>query len=246
MEYHDRGTRSRRPGPKSSEFLPRHATRRQSSSRCIRVREQHHGVCKLADAREGRDDPPKDCFQRAGERPASGECRAQLVREVRDVVSWNAMITAHAQLGFAASRHKNGASKAMELWNEMHLDGIQPDSISFTVILTLCSHVGLVDQARLYFVWMLQELDGRSVGREEHYGCIVDVLGRLGWLSEAEELIHTMPVTPSQVAWISMLSACRIHPDAARGKWAAQEATKLVPCKSSPYILVHDIVTMAH
>ncbi|XP_024541626.1 pentatricopeptide repeat-containing protein At2g33680 isoform X1 [Selaginella moellendorffii] len=166
--------------------------------------------------------------------------------QYRDVVSWNAMITAHAQLGFAASRHKNGASKAMELWNEMHLDGIQPDSISFTVILTLCSHVGLVDQARLYFVWMLQELDGRSVGREEHYGCIVDVLGRLGWLSEAEELIHTMPVTPSQVAWISMLSACRIHPDAARGKWAAQEATKLVPCKSSPYILVHDIVTMAH
>lgn len=45
----------------------------------------------------------------------------------------------------------------------------------------------------------------------EHYGCMVDLLGRAGLVEEAEKLIGEMQTNPDAVIWRSLLSACLVH-----------------------------------
>ncbi|CDP19012.1 unnamed protein product [Coffea canephora] len=44
----------------------------------------------------------------------------------------------------------------------------------------------------------------------EHYGCMVDLLGRAGDLQEAYHLIWSMPMKPDFVIWGTMLGPCSL------------------------------------
>ncbi|XP_020519253.1 pentatricopeptide repeat-containing protein At2g44880 [Amborella trichopoda] len=52
----------------------------------------------------------------------------------------------------------------------------------------------------------------------EHYGCMIDLLGRAGFLDEAEELIERMPFEGNDVVWSSLLFACRCYGDVKRAE----------------------------
>ncbi|KAJ7009134.1 hypothetical protein NC653_007698 [Populus alba x Populus x berolinensis] len=72
----------------------------------------------------------------------------------------------------------------------------------------------------------------------EHYGCMVDLLGRLGRLEEAYGFIRMMKVAPDHVMLGALLSACKIHGNL---ELAEQVAKSLVACKnadSGTYILL--------
>ena len=45
----------------------------------------------------------------------------------------------------------------------------------------------------------------------EHYGCIVDLLGRVGHLKEAYNFLRSMKIAPDHVMLGALLSACKIH-----------------------------------
>jgi hypothetical protein len=45
----------------------------------------------------------------------------------------------------------------------------------------------------------------------EHYGCVVDLLGRAGLLGEASEFIRRMPFEPDASVFGALLGACKIH-----------------------------------
>ncbi|GFP86848.1 pentatricopeptide repeat-containing protein at5g66520 [Phtheirospermum japonicum] len=47
--------------------------------------------------------------------------------------------------------------------------------------------------------------------RIEHYGCVVDVLGRAGLIDETIRFVETMRLEPNAVIWATLLSALRIH-----------------------------------
>ncbi|KAJ7009136.1 hypothetical protein NC653_007698 [Populus alba x Populus x berolinensis] len=79
----------------------------------------------------------------------------------------------------------------------------------------------------------------------EHYGCMVDLLGRLGRLEEAYGFIRMMKVAPDHVMLGALLSACKIHGNL---ELAEQVAKSLVACKNadSGYtpateVVLHDI-----
>lgn len=44
--------------------------------------------------------------------------------------------------------------------------------------------------------------------RIEHYGCVVDLLGRAGLLEEAKEVIELIHISPDAAIWRSSLTAC--------------------------------------
>ena len=52
----------------------------------------------------------------------------------------------------------------------------------------------------------------------EHYGCLIDLLGRAGMLHEAHKLIDSLPIKGDATAWRTLLSACRIYGDVKLGK----------------------------
>ncbi|XP_014499333.1 pentatricopeptide repeat-containing protein At1g26900, mitochondrial-like [Vigna radiata var. radiata] len=101
-------------------------------------------------------------------------------------------------------RHKD----VFSLFNHMEVR-LQPDSLVFAVILSACSHTGLVCEGRRYFDRMVRMYGIKP--SVEHYGCMVDLLGRSGLIQEAYDIIKGMPMVPNGVILRSFLAACRNH-----------------------------------
>jgi pentatricopeptide repeat protein len=84
-------------------------------------------------------------------------------------------------------------------------------------LLSACCHAGLVEEGLQLFRDM--EWKFGVVPRIQHYGCVVDLLGRNGNLNEAYDFILAMmPISPDAVIWRSLLSACKIHGDVVMGE----------------------------
>ncbi|GAV56695.1 PPR domain-containing protein/PPR_2 domain-containing protein, partial [Cephalotus follicularis] len=60
---------------------------------------------------------------------------------IRDLVTWNAMISGLSQNGCG--------NEALELFEEMIMEGTKPDYVTFVNILSACSHMGLVEKGKL-------------------------------------------------------------------------------------------------
>ncbi|XVF11357.1 hypothetical protein REPUB_Repub08aG0020800 [Reevesia pubescens] len=117
-----------------------------------------------------------------------------------DVSVWNAMINGLATHGLPFD--------AIAVFSKMEVENILPDSITFLGILTACSHSGLVEEGRKYFNLMNRQYSIQS--QIEHYGAMVDLLGRAGQLEEGYAIIEAMPMEPD-VIWRALLSACRTY-----------------------------------
>nr|AYM00462.1 pentatricopeptide repeat protein [Salvia miltiorrhiza] len=152
-----------------------------------------------------------------------------------DHVSWNAMIAALGQ-------HGHG-EKAIELYEEMLEEHILPDRITFLTVLSACSHAGLVDQGKKYFESMT-EVYGITPG-EDHYARLIDLLGRSGKLTEAQNVIQAMPFEPGAQIWESLLSGCRLHGNMDLGVHAAEKLFDMIPQHDGTYILLANMFAAA-
>lgn len=152
----------------------------------------------------------------------------------RDVVSWTVMIASYAQ-------HGHG-EYALQLFDEMQKEGLFPNMVTFVNILNAFSHAGLVDEGFRCFGYISQNQSTMSP-IEDHYNCVVDLLGRAGRLSEAEDFIRKMPFPSSVVSWTSLLNACRHHLDVERGERAAEHVFRMEPDNPAPYIAMYNLYT---
>jgi pentatricopeptide repeat protein len=123
-----------------------------------------------------------------------------LLMSKRNIVTWNSMIFGYANHGYC--------NEAIELFNQMEKEeGKKLDHLTFTAVLTACSHARMVELRRSLF-HLMQEKYG-IVPRLEHYACMVDLLGRAGKLAEAYDMITKMPVEPDLFVWGALLGASR-------------------------------------
>ncbi|PKU81546.1 pentatricopeptide repeat-containing protein At2g03880, mitochondrial [Dendrobium catenatum] len=149
----------------------------------------------------------------------------------KDVISWSTMISGLAQ---------NGRSlEALRLFDLMKAEGAKPNYITMVGILFACSHAGLVEDGWYYFRSMNQLFDIEP--GSEHYGCMVDLLGRAGKLAEAVKFIHEMEFKPDAIIWRTLLGACRVHKNVSLAAYAAQEILKLEPGDEGTCILLSNI-----
>lgn len=149
----------------------------------------------------------------------------------RNLALWNAMIEVYAQ---------NGHGKdALELFSQIGYEKVTPSEATFVSVLSACSHSGLVDEAYAYVVSM--SCDYGIIVEGDHYNCMVDLLGRVGRLDEAEIIILNMPCRPTSVSWLTLLSACREHVDVIRGENAAEWASVLDCKNTAPYIILSNL-----
>ncbi|MCI32999.1 pentatricopeptide repeat-containing protein, partial [Trifolium medium] len=77
---------------------------------------------------------------------------------------------------------------------------------------------------------------------EDHYICMVSILGRAGLIKEAKELILRMPFQPGARVWQTLLSACQVHGDVEIGKLAAEHAIKHDKNDPSSYVLLSNML----
>ncbi|XP_057870782.1 pentatricopeptide repeat-containing protein At4g02750-like isoform X2 [Cryptomeria japonica] len=146
----------------------------------------------------------------------------------RNVVAWTVMIAGYAQNGLV--------ERALETFNEMQLAGVKPTSITFVCILFACSHAGLVNEGCKYF-------DGMNdsycvIPTMDNYVCMVDLLGRAGYLDETLNFIIKMPIKPPAVVWATLLGACRSHKNIGLGVFTTTLLFELDPKYTAPYVLM--------
>ncbi|KAG5043790.1 hypothetical protein JHK87_007705 [Glycine soja] len=153
----------------------------------------------------------------------------------RDVVLYCSMIQ-------GLSIHGRG-EEAVNLFNRMLMEGLTPDEVAFTVILTACSRAGLVDEGRNYFQSMKQKYCISPL--PDHYACMVDLLSRSGHIRDAYELIKLIPREPHAGAWGALLGACKLYGDSELGEIVANRLFELEPLNAANYVLLSDIYAAA-
>ncbi|KAG2554937.1 hypothetical protein PVAP13_9KG579900 [Panicum virgatum] len=117
----------------------------------------------------------------------------------KDVISWNTII-----IGYAI--HGQGKT-ALEMFDEMKCNSMEPNVSTFVSVLTACSVSGLEAEGWKQFNSMQQEYG--MVPQIEHYGCMTDLLGRTGDLRKVFQFIENMPIAPTSRIWGSLLTASR-------------------------------------
>ncbi|KAF8408263.1 hypothetical protein HHK36_007412 [Tetracentron sinense] len=153
----------------------------------------------------------------------------------KNVLSWTALISGLAMNGMG--------QRALEVFYEMLKSGIRPDSVTFVGVLTACSHGGLVNEAQKHFHEMR-----RNYGifpRLEHYGCMVDVLGRAGLVNEALDFIKNMPIEPDAALWAALLNACSVHKNVEIGEFVGRILIELDPLNDANYVMLSNIYAYA-
>jgi pentatricopeptide repeat protein len=151
----------------------------------------------------------------------------------KDVVSWNAMISGLS--------HNGQGDEALELFEEMLAEGMEPDDVTFVNIISACSHKGFVERGWFYFNMMSDQIGLDP--KVDHYACMVDLLSRAGQLKEAKEFIESANIDHGLCLWRILLSACKNHGKCELGVYAGEKLMALGSRESSTYVQLSGIYT---
>ncbi|CAH9055532.1 unnamed protein product [Cuscuta epithymum] len=136
--------------------------------------------------------------------------------ELKNIVAWTSILT-----GFAA--HGYGF-QALDIFQKMLDNGIKPNAVTFVAILTACCHCGMVDEGLQYFKEMKKY---GLTPEEDHYTCLIDMLGRNGRLEEAWLLLNGIELQDNwpfpDAIWAALLGACQLYGNVGIGKEVAQK-----------------------
>ncbi|KAI3803566.1 hypothetical protein L1987_31722 [Smallanthus sonchifolius] len=153
----------------------------------------------------------------------------------KEVCTWNAII------GTLASNGKE--KQALDMFDKMKVEGWVPNAVTFVAVLTACARAQLVKSGLQIFKSMLPRFG--VVPQMEHYGCVVDLLGRAGFLAEAEDFMRRMPFEPDASVLGALLGACKLHGAVELGVKVAKKLYKLQPQQCGQYILLSSIYAEA-
>ncbi|XP_047321851.1 pentatricopeptide repeat-containing protein At5g40410, mitochondrial isoform X2 [Impatiens glandulifera] len=121
-----------------------------------------------------------------------------------DRIAWTAMLAGYAIHGYG--------KQAIEFFEFMINTGcVRPDHVTFTHLLSACSHSGLVNE------------------------------GRAGRLIDARKLIDEMPMEPTSGVWASLLNACRVHGNMELGEDVGARLLSIDPLDSRNYLMLSNI-----
>ncbi|TVU48474.1 hypothetical protein EJB05_08112, partial [Eragrostis curvula] len=165
-------------------------------------------------------------YARCGDIVASREIFDKMAG--KDVISWNTMI-----IGYAI--HGQGKA-ALEMFNDMKCNGLEPNESTFVSVLTACSVSGLAAEGWMHFNSMQQ--DYGMIPQIEHYGCMTDLLGRAGDLKEVLQFIENMPIAPTSRIWGSLLTASRNRNDIDVAEYAAEKIFQLEHDNTGCYVVL--------
>ncbi|GJM86522.1 hypothetical protein PR202_ga02389 [Eleusine coracana subsp. coracana] len=149
----------------------------------------------------------------------------------RNAWTYSAMVS-----GLALHGH---AREALRVFDAMVREGHAPDAAVYVGVLNACGRAGLLDHGLRCFDRM--RLEHKVPPNAQHYGCMVDLMGRAGRLDEARALIGSMPGGPTDAAWRSLLNACRIHGDLELAEHTLNELRRINAANAGDYVIVADM-----
>ena len=162
-----------------------------------------------------------------------GSCKIFVDIKEKNVVAWSSMMKAYCQNGCIEN--------VLSLFSLMKDSGTRPNHFTFMSVLSACSRGGYLDKACKFFKSMKEDygLDPCL----EHYACMVDLLGRAGYISEAFSLIERGPAKASNscLLWRNLLNACSLSGNCMIGEEAGKHLFQLEPRNASNYLILTNI-----
>ena len=114
---------------------------------------------------------------------------------VRDVVTWNALISGYTQ-------NKQG-DLALECFDRMRNEGLSPDLVTFTCIFNACGSTGSIDKGKSLHdeIVMIGGLLEKSVILGN---ALVDMYAKCCLLAKAQEVLIGLPIR-DVISWNSVI-----------------------------------------
>ncbi|KAB2624584.1 pentatricopeptide repeat-containing protein [Pyrus ussuriensis x Pyrus communis] len=138
---------------------------------------------------------------------------------------WNAIISGYGRNGENADGRNGECESAFGVFEQMLEEKVQRNAATFTSLLSMCSHTGLVDKGLQVF---------RMINKD--FGLKPNPFG----LNEARELIEQLP-EPSGAVFDSLLGACEGHLDSELEKEVATKLSELEPENPAPFVILSKI-----
>ncbi|VFQ64908.1 unnamed protein product [Cuscuta campestris] len=150
----------------------------------------------------------------------------------KDLVSWNTMLFAYGLHGWSM--------QAFHLLEEMLAAAVKPDKTTFIGLLMSCSHSGLVDNGRALFESMAGVYN--IPPGVDHVTCLVDILGRGGYMEEArrianEYLVKNSTMLPQEV----LFGACSSQNNTELGVELGNLLKSSEPRNETSYVLLSNL-----
>jgi len=117
----------------------------------------------------------------------------------RTVVSWNAMILGHVKCG--------QGQKALDLFQRMKQEEVQPDPVTFVGVLNACAIIGAIEEGRCIHAHTIQSgCDSDAYVATS----LIDMYAKCGSLEDAQKVFNKMP-THNIASWNAMLGGYAMH-----------------------------------
>jgi pentatricopeptide repeat protein len=166
---------------------------------------------------------------------------------LKNVVSWSTMSR--------QSKEYSTTTMMEDLLQAVDANGHKPNDVTYGCILSSCRDEAFSMAKTLHQFKDMGELPLKdrvfpvieSSSHDElwtitHYNCIVDHLGHFGHLTEAMDLLKTMPHKENEIGWTSLLSSCKMYSHVGLGNQCFERVKETEGAdKSSSYLLMESI-----
>ena len=114
---------------------------------------------------------------------------------VRDIISWNALMTGYAQLGYA--------NETLDCFVKMQREGLSPVGVTFTCILKACGSIRAIDRGKQIHDEIINRglLDKNIVLGN----ALVDMYAKCGVLAKAQKVLEELPIR-DKFSWNALIA----------------------------------------
>ncbi|KAL8518776.1 hypothetical protein ACS0TY_009944 [Phlomoides rotata] len=154
----------------------------------------------------------------------------QFHEKPNDPTFWNAMISGYGMHGQSEA--------AFEIFHQMIEQNVEPNLVTLSCLLWVCSHSGQVEKGFQIFRFLTV---GHSLNpTSKHMNILIDLLSRSGRLEEAFELLQATHESSSTLL-ASVLGASQQYLDSELGEKMAQRLLELEPENPIPFVVLSNI-----
>ncbi|KAH7296148.1 hypothetical protein KP509_26G011100 [Ceratopteris richardii] len=151
----------------------------------------------------------------------------------RNVVTWSALIAGYAQ---------NGAiQNVVCTLKNMFLEGMQPNSVTISSILSACSHAGALEEAHVFYETLKDHYNF-----SEHITCMLDFFCRAGQFESAITLLDQMPFYPCSMVWRNIVGACQKQGNVELGMHVIEHAIHIDKQNTALYMNILNMFSHVH